>query len=102
MELKVISETASTITLGWSPLPNVACYAFFAAGRKVSMADALNKDGTPRLSVKFSKTSPGPPFAVVAVVKSGDWFAVDWGAYPPPTSGALYPPQTTSVGLYPH
>lgn len=79
LTLTKISETSSTITLGWTPPPNVGGYVFYAKGQAVSVATANNKDGSPRREIKFSKTSPGPPFEVVAVVYPP---AVNWDAYP--------------------
>lgn len=94
MILTKTAETSSTITLGWIPPAGVECYCFFADGQKVSMADDRNKDGSPRNSVRYSKTSPGPPFAVVALLKVGGGFAVDWGTYPPPAPASIYPSST--------
>lgn len=79
LTLTKVSETSSTITLGWTPPANVGGYVFYANGQVVSVATARLKDGTLRKDVKFSKTSPGPPYEVVAVVYPP---AVDWDAYP--------------------
>lgn len=89
--LSKVAETSSTITLGWVPPAGVECYGFFAHGTKVSMADDRNKDGTPRSSVRFSKTSPGPPFTVVALLKSGSGFSVEWGSYSNSQPATVYP-----------
>lgn len=99
LTLSKLSETSSTITLGWTPPAGVDVYAFYAAGKRVSTGDSKNKDGTPRTSVKFSKTTPGPPFEVVAVMRRSEGFALEWGAYPSGSGGVfpannLYPSET--------
>ena len=89
LTLTKISETSSTITLGWTPPANVGGYVFYANSQVVSVATANLKDGSPRKEVKFSKTNPGPPFEVVAVVYPP---AIESDAYPdpsPPPSGEL-------------
>ena len=73
------SQNSTTITLGCTPPPNVGGYVFYAKGEVVSVATARLKDGTLRRDVKFSKTSPGPPFEVVAVVYPP---AVNFDSYP--------------------
>lgn len=102
LTLTKLAETRSTLTLGWTPPASVECYAFFANGIKASTADDLNKDGSPRSSVKFSKRVPGPPFDVIALVRSGGSYSIEWGTYPsstppPPPSGDSFP----STTLYP-
>lgn len=92
--LTVTAQTSSTITLGWVPPSGVECYGFFANGQKVSVADDRNKDGSPRTSVKFSKVTPGPPFHVVALLRSDAGYAVDWGIYPATPPSAVYPSTT--------
>src|SRR3990167_1310716 len=79
--LTKLSETASTITLGWSPPPGVGGYVFYANGVAVSTGSPNLKDGTPRVSVKFSKTTPGPPFQVAAVCRQGGILLLDVGTY---------------------
>lgn len=93
--LSKVAETSTTITLGWTPYAGIECYAFFANGQKVSMADDRNKDGSLRSSVKFSKAAPGPPFNVVALVKLGAGFAADWGQYPASGPSLTIYPSTT-------
>ena len=76
-------ETSSTITLGWTPPANVGGYVFYANGQVVSVGTANLKDGTPRKDVKFSKTSPGPPFQVAAVVRlSSGAIIAEYDSYP--------------------
>ena len=95
MNLTKVTETSSTITLGWTPPVNADVYVFYANGQMVSFAGKNNKDGTPRNQIKYSKTTPGPPFMVVAVCHSPNGaFTLDVGAYPsappdPPPSGTV-------------
>ena len=93
--LTKIAETSSTITLGWEPPDGVGAYAFYAAGQIVSVATANMKDGSPRNTVKFSKTSPGPPFEVAALCRSAAGvYTVEADAYPdasPPPAGQPIP-----------
>lgn len=93
LTLSKTAETATTITLAWQPPAGVDCYAFFANGQRVSVGDASNKDGSPRVTVKYSKTAPGPPFNVVALIKAGAGFSVEWGQYPQPGQ-VVYPSLT--------
>lgn len=84
MELRKVSETGKTITLGWSPPAGVGGYVLYAAGQAVSVATTNLKDGTPRKEARFSKTNPGPPFQVAAVTRApGGAVALDLGTYPP-------------------
>lgn len=94
LTLVKLAETSTTITLGWTPPAGVECYGFFANGSKVSTADDRNKDGSPRDSVRFSKTNPGPPFAVVALLKVPSGFSVEWGAYSQAQPVVVYPGPT--------
>lgn len=90
MELRKVAETATTITLAWTPPAGVGGYVLYASGRAVSVATANLKDGTPRRQAKFSKTSPGAPFAVCATVHRDGQFFLDIGKYPatpPPSTG---------------
>jgi hypothetical protein len=83
MILTKLDETATTITLGWVPINGTGGYVLYANGQVVSVATANFKDGTPRNSAKFSKTSPGPPFQIAALVRiSTGAFSVDVGTYP--------------------
>jgi hypothetical protein len=94
MILSKLSETSSTITLGWTPPAGADAYAFYANGQVASVATRSNKDGSPRSSVKFSKTSPGPPFIVAALCGRAGVFSVDVGTYPsspPPPPGGVFP-----------
>jgi len=55
MNLRVISQTNSTVTLGWDPPPGVEWYTFWADDSRVSNGPAMLKDGTERATVRFSK-----------------------------------------------
>lgn len=101
MELRKIAETSSTITLGWTPTAGAGGYVLYAGGQVVSVATRNLRDGSPRSSAKFSKTNPGPPFHVIAVVRTGAGaFVLDVGAYagdqPPPP-----PPPPPPTGDWP-
>lgn len=93
LALTKIAETSTTITLGWIPPANVGGYLFYAHGQIASVATANLKDGTPRKDVKFSKTSPGPPFEVVAVSRDANGlYTLSSGIY-----GATVPPLPPNV-----
>jgi len=96
LTLTKLSETSSTITLGWTPPAGVGGYVFYANGQVVSVATANLKDGTARKDVKFSKTSPGPPYEVAATVRNAGVISVEVGKYPPP---APLPPNQAYSGL---
>ena len=97
MNLSKASETTTTITLGWTPPQGVGGYVLYAAGQVAAVATRNLKDGSPRNAAKFHKTTPGPPFEVVALCRtlSGAFFA-DAGMYP---STPL--PVTPSLTTYP-
>lgn len=99
MVLNKVSETSTTITLGWAPPTGVGGYVFYSNGQVASVATARLKDGTLRKEVKFSKTSPGPPFQVAAVCRSAvGGFSLDVGTYtlvaPLPPNSAISEPTT--------
>src|SRR5262245_31266791 len=100
LTLTKVSETGTTITLGWTPPANVGGYVMYANGQVVSVATAKLKDGTLRKNAKFSKTSPGPPFEVVAVTRAAlATYAADGDAYPdaPPQPGNVASSAPTGV-----
>ena len=98
LTLSKLSETSTTITLGWTPPAGVGGYVFYANGQIVSVATANLKGGSARNSVKFSKTSPGPPYQVAALCRTtAGGFSVEFGTYPSSTSQIVYP----SASLYP-
>ena len=82
LTLKKISETSTTITLGWDPPIGIGGYVFYAAGQAVSVATAYLKDGTARKEVKYSKTNPGPPYIVAATCRQGGILVLQTGFYP--------------------
>jgi len=82
LTLTKISETSTTITLGWDPPLGVGGYVFYANGQPVSVATANLKDGSPRKEIKFSKTQPGPPFIVAATCRQGGILVLQTGMYP--------------------
>jgi len=82
LTLTKVSENATTITLGWDPPIGVGGYVFYANGQPVSVATANLKDGTPRKEVKYSKTSPGPPYIVAATCRQGGILVLQTGFYP--------------------
>lgn len=88
LTLVKVSEDAKTITLGWTPPVGIGGYVFYANGQAVSVATANNKDGSPRKQVKYSKTTPGPPFIVAATCRQGGILVLQTGMYP---SGAPLP-----------
>jgi len=80
MELRKIKEDATTITLGWDPVPGCDGYVFYSAGVRRSKT----MDPT-RRSVRMSKGQQ--PYRVEAVRLS----TINYGEYPSPTQP---PPQT--------
>ena len=81
LTLTKVSENASTITLGWDPPSGVGGYVFYANGTAVSVASPNLNDGSPRKEVKYSKTSPGPPFIVAATCRQGGILVLVTGMY---------------------
>jgi hypothetical protein len=79
--LTKITETSSTITLGWTPPSGIGGYVFYANGQP-TVATAKNKDGSLRREVKFSKTSPGPPFQIAAVCRRSGVVVLEVGSWP--------------------
>lgn len=85
MQLRKVAETATTITLGWDPVPGADGYLFYADGARVSRTfDPKRK------TVKFSK---GPSSFVVEAVR---FARVDADAYPDAT-----PPPPTYMKVAP-
>lgn len=86
MEVRKLKEDASSITLGWTPVPGVDGYRFWSAGILRSRTCDPKRD-----NVKFSKGQE--PYVVEAVVFSGQ----DSGSYPPNAP----PPVQTYVKVAP-
>ena len=101
MNLSMVDETSTTITLGWTPPAGVGGYVLYANGEVVSVASRNLKDGTPRKEAKFHKTNPGPPFQVGALCRSSTGsFSLDVGTYPAATlvvhpSTSTYPSEVS-------
>lgn len=94
MNIRKIAETATSITLGWDPVPGADGYRFYSAG----VLRSRTMDPT-RRSVKFSKGQE--PYMIEAVRLSG----VDSGTYgaiapppPPPPTTKKYAPRTHNLG----
>lgn len=83
LTLTKVAETATTITLGWTPSAEYDGFVLYANGQVVSVATAKLKDGSLRKEAKFSKGAS--PYQVAAVTRSdfGD-ITVEWDAYPDP------------------
>jgi len=82
LTLTKISENSTTITLGWEPPVGVGGYVFYANAQPVSVASAKLKDGSMRKEIKYSKTSPGPPYIVAATCRQGGILVLQTGMYP--------------------
>lgn len=83
MQIRKVGETATTITLGWDPVPGADGYRFYSAG--VLRSKTMDPK---RRTVKFSKGQE--PYKVEAVVLS----PIDSGTYPaapPPTYKKVAP-----------
>lgn len=81
LTLTKITEDEQTITLGWDPPAGIGGYVFYAHAEAVSTGSPNLKDGSARKRVKFSKTSPGPPFQVAAVCRQGGILVLESGMY---------------------
>lgn len=77
MQIRKVAETATTITLGWDPVPGADGYRFYSAG--VLRSKTMDPS---RKTVKFAKGQE--PYKVEAVVLS----PLDSGTYP--QSGPVY------------
>lgn len=104
MNLNKVSETSSTITLGWTPPTNVQYYLFYADDQLVSNSPSVDKNGNVKKQIKFNKS--GNPFEVVAVIRVNGVMSFDVGKYdlnPSPPPGDTQSPtaptnlRTTSV-----
>lgn len=77
LELRVVAQTNTTITLGWTPPPEIIGYRFSREGY-------VKPDGTPRYSHTFN-----PDTSQVKFAKDADWYHVEalavvaQGTYPP-------------------
>jgi hypothetical protein len=89
MQIRKVSETAETITLGWDPVPGADGYRFYSAG--VLRSKTMDPN---RKTVKFSKGQE--PYKIEAVVLT----PIDSGTYPAtdPEPTRRYAPRTHNVG----
>lgn len=91
MNVRKVSETATSITIGWDPVRDAEGYRFYSAG--VLRSRTFD---TKRRTVRFSKGQE--PYVVEAVVLRG----IDSGSYPaappPPPPAKRYAPMTHHVG----
>ena len=87
MELRLVSETASTITLGWTPVAG-AGYRFTSE----KQAKPSHTWDASRSSVRFAKGSAWYRVEALGVSESGTY---------PPTPTGLLPPQLAGAGLFP-
>jgi hypothetical protein len=71
-------ETATDVTLTWEPPSDADHYLFYTEGAKVSNAAAVDKNGTVKKSVKFSKS--GAPYEVVCIRNNPH--RIEVGVYP--------------------
>lgn len=89
LTLTKLSETPTSITLGWTPPAGVEWYTFFVNGVRVSNAAPVDKNGVVKNSIKFSKGVE--PYEVAAICRSAvGVFTSESGKYvtpvtPPPS-----------------
>lgn len=91
--LTVVSETKTTLTVGWTPVVGAAGYEFLVDGTRVS-----NTWEATRSSVKFGKPDTGEHTYSVVVLGKTDEGDLAWPAVTPPPSklltGAYWPSQS--------
>ena len=78
IELRKVSETNTTITLGWDPVPGAAGFRFIVDGKVSHTWDPF------RTTVKVSKVASRVMVEAVGVTDSGVW-----PTQPPPPTGVL-------------
>lgn len=88
LELTKVAETASTITLGWTPPPGAQGYLFYAGGRRSSTLDGS------RSTVKFSKGLGPYRVQALGLIAEGTY---PTATSPPASSG---PTVITKGGTY--
>lgn len=79
MNLRVLTETAKTVTVGWDSVPGAVGYDFYVDGKRVS----FTHDGT-RTSVKFGKPDAGQHDYSVRTFIYGERGLVTVPVPPPP------------------
>lgn len=91
MELRKIAETTSTFTLGWDQVPNAEWYLFYADDKRLSNAPAIDKNGNPKVSIKYMKGED--VYEVVAITRLGTaLYGTDVGVYRPTASSRVPAP----------
>lgn len=80
--LTVVSETATTLTVGWTPVVGAAGYEFLLDGTRVS-----NTWDATRATVKFGKPDAGEHTYSVIVLGKTDEGDLIWPPVTPPPSG---------------
>lgn len=103
MELRKLSETSTTLTLGWDVVAMAQWYLFYADNARVSNAPAFDKNGVPKTSIKFNKGDE--PYEIVCITRTGTGvYGTDvgvWTGAPPPDPGGLSPIATPQGQLTP-
>jgi hypothetical protein len=103
MNLEVISETTSAITLGWLPPPDIEWYLFYADDVRVANGTPFYergaRKGEPRDEVRFSKSAN--TYRVAAVTRSSPFaLSLDVGEYSvDPVSSGDMPDRSLSAWL---
>lgn len=97
--LHKVSETTNDITLGWDPPVGIEWYLFYAAGKRVSNAPPIDKNGNVRNTIKFSKMLS--PYEVVAITRLNSVMGVEVGLYPVVNSEA-YSEDPYGSAVYSH
>lgn len=102
MELRLMMESKSTIILSWNPPDGTEYYLFYAAEKRVSNAPAVDRNGNPKTTIKFSKIPS--PWEVVAITRQDGIMGVEVGYYPPPNppSSEEYSEEAYNSGVYSH
>lgn len=99
--LRKVSDTSTTIVLGWDPPVGVEWYLFYAGGKRVSNDAPVDKNGTVKNTIRFSKTPT--PWEVVAITRRNGVMGVEVGYYPPPvTNSEKYSEDPYGNAVYSH
>lgn len=81
MVVRKLYESQSNITLGWTPPEGAEYYLFYAAGKRVSNAPAIDKNGRVKTQIQFSKVPEG--WEIVCITRKAGVMGTDVGKYPP-------------------
>lgn len=102
MEVRKLTETTSTITLGWDPPVGAEYYLFFAGGNRVSNAPAVDNRGNVKRTIKFYKTPS--PWEIVCITRINNVMGVEVGYYPPtsPPNSENYSEDPYGSAVYSH